>query len=166
MLLLNNIALTQYKNYSKSQFNFNKNVVGISGLNGVGKTNLLDAIYYCCFTKSYFTSTDILNAQTNTDGFRLEAHFTNNEEQQHIVCVNKGTGKKDFYLNEVPYNKLANHIGLLPAVIIAPDDVDIIIGGSENRRRYLDTIICQLDADYLQQLISYNKLLRCSNILL
>jgi DNA replication and repair protein RecF len=166
MLRFQKITLTHYKNYQLSPFEFNKNVVGICGLNGIGKTNLLDAIYYCCFTKSYFTSTDSLNVNFEQEGFRLEAQVENNNDAQKIVCINRGTGKKEFFVNDVQYEKLAKHIGSLPAVIIAPDDVEIIIGGSEGRRRYLDTIICQLDSEYLQQLIIYNKVMQQRNSLL
>jgi DNA replication and repair protein RecF len=166
MLCLQKITLTHYKNYQLSAFEFNKNVVGICGLNGMGKTNLLDAIYYCCFTKSYFTSSDVLNVNFEQEGFRLEAHFDNNNDIQKIICINRGTGKKEFSVNDAQYDKLAKHIGTLPAVIIAPDDVEIIIGGSEGRRRYLDTVICQLDNDYLQQLIIYNKVIQQRNSLL
>ncbi len=140
--------------------------MGISGLNGKGKTNLLDAIYYCCFTKSYFTNTDALNVNFTKDGFRLEALFEKNEEPQKIICINRGSSKKEFYVNDVPLDKLARHVGSLPAVIIAPDDIEIIIGNSEGRRRYLDTVICQLDNDYLQQLMIYNKVMLQRNSLL
>ncbi len=166
MLRLQKIALTHFKNYLFSPFEFSKNVVGISGLNGIGKTNLLDAIYYCCFTKSYFSPGDSLNVHFEKEGFRLEAHFDNNGDAQKVICINRGDNKKEFSVNDVAYDKLATHIGLLPAVIIAPDDVEIIIGGSEGRRRYLDTVICQLDNDYLRQLITYNKVLQQRNSLL
>ena len=163
MLHLQKITLTHFKNYDLASYNFTHKVVGICGLNGLGKTNLLDAIYYCCFTKSYFTTSDNLNINFTKDGFRLEANFDNNEMPQKVVAINRGISKKEFSLNDIPYTKVAAHIGLLPAVIIAPDDVEIIIGGSEGRRRYLDSIICQLDADYLQQLITYNKVLQQRN---
>ena len=166
MLRLHKIIITHFKNYGISSFDFSKNVVGISGLNGIGKTNLLDAIYYCCFTKSYFTNTDSLNTNFDKDGFRLEGDFNNNGDVQKITCINRNTAKKEFSLNDVHYEKLSKHIGLLPAVIIAPDDVEIIIGGSEGRRRYLDSVICQLDGEYLQQLIVYNKVLLQRNSLL
>ena len=166
MLRLQKIQLTHYKNYHFSSFDFGKNVVGISGLNGIGKTNLLDAIYYCCFTKSYFTSMDSLNVNFDKDGFRLEAHFDNNGDAQKIICINRGNNKKEFSVNDVAYERLAKHVGTLPAVIIAPDDVEIIIGGSEGRRRYLDTVICQMDNEYLQQLMIYNKVLQQRNSLL
>jgi DNA replication and repair protein RecF len=166
MLRLQNISITHFKNYDFSPFVFSKNVIGICGLNGIGKTNLLDAIYYCCFTKSYFTATDMLNVNFEKDGFRLEANFDNNDEAQKIICINRGAGKKEFSVNDVQYSKLAKHIGSLPAVIIAPDDVEIITGGSEERRRYLDTVICQLDNDYLLQLMLYNKVMQQRNSLL
>ncbi len=166
MLSLQKLSLTHFKNYDFSSFLFTKKVVGISGLNGRGKTNLLDAIYYCCFTKSYFSNSDALNINFDKDGFRLEAVFEKNDETQKIVCINRGISKKEFYINDVPLYKLAGHIGSLPAVIIAPDDIDIIIGGSEGRRRYLDSVICQLDNEYLQQLMLYNKVLLQRNSLL
>ncbi|HMJ46469.1 MAG TPA: DNA replication and repair protein RecF [Ferruginibacter sp.] len=166
MLRLNSIKVTHFKNYLSDRFEFSRDVVGICGMNGKGKTNLLDAIYYCCFTKSYFAGTDLLNINFEKDGFRLEADFQNNASAQKVICIHRGNYKKEFLLNAVPYEKFSKHIGLLPAVIIAPDDIDIITGGSEGRRRYLDTVLSQLDAEYLQQLIIYNKVLQQRNSLL
>jgi DNA replication and repair protein RecF len=166
MLRLSKIALTHFKNYDFISFDFTSRVVGICGLNGKGKTNLLDAIYYCCFTKSYFTSGDQLNIGFGKEGFRLEGSFANEREPLKVVAINRGTGKKEFYLNDVPYEKLSKHIGLLPTVMIAPDDIEIITGGSEERRKLIDAIICQLDADYLQQLMIYNRVLLQRNSLL
>jgi DNA replication and repair protein RecF len=166
MLQLTKISLTLFKNYDFSSFDFNQRVIGICGLNGKGKTNLLDAIYYCCFTKSYFTGTDQLNISFGKEGFRLEALFQNGTDLQKVVCINRGTAKKELFLNEVLYEKLSKHIGLLPTVMIAPDDIEIITGGSEGRRKLMDTILCQLDANYLQQLIIYNKVLLQRNSLL
>lgn len=166
MLQLSKISLTLFKNYEFISFDFSSRVVGICGLNGKGKTNLLDAIYYCCFTKSYFTSSDQLNIQFNQEGFRLEAQFEQSSLPQKVVCINRLAAKKELYLNEVPYEKLSHHIGLLPTVMIAPDDIEIITGGSEGRRKLMDTILCQLDANYLQQLMIYNKVLLQRNSLL
>jgi len=166
MLQLRHISLTQFKNYDFTSFDFDARVIGICGLNGKGKTNLLDAIYYCCFTKSYFSNTDLLNVGFGKDGFRLEARFNNNGMSQKLVCINRGGSKKELYLNEVLYEKLTHHIGLMPAVMIAPDDIDIITGGGEGRRKLVDAILCQLDAVYLQQLIIYNKVLAQRNSLL
>jgi DNA replication and repair protein RecF len=166
MLRLSKIAITHFKNYDFTSFDFTSRVIGICGLNGKGKTNLLDAIYYCCFTKSYFTSGDQLNIGFGKEGFRLEGNFANETTALKVVAINRGTGKKEFYLNDVPYEKLSKHIGLLPTVMIAPDDIDIITGGSEERRKLIDAIICQLDADYLQQLMIYNRVLLQRNSLL
>ena len=159
---LSSIAITQFKNYSFSEFLFTEKVVGICGLNGLGKTNLLDAIYYLCFTKSYFTASDSMNVQFNLDGFRLQGMIDNNK----IVCTHKGIGKKDFFFNDVAYEKFSEHIGKFPAVMIAPDDIELITGGSEIKRKFLDTTLSQIDAPYLQQLIQYNKVLQQRNSLL
>lgn len=166
MLELSKISLTLFKNYNFTSFEFSSRVIGICGLNGKGKTNLLDAIYYCCFTKSYFTSTDQLNISFGNEGFRLEAMFQNDSGSQKVVCINRGSAKKELFLNEVPYEKLSKHIGLLPTVMIAPDDIEIITGGSEGRRKLIDTILCQLDSNYLQQLMIYNRVLLQRNSLL
>lgn len=129
----------------------------------MGKTNLLDAIYYCCFTKSYFTRSDSQNILHNTNGFRIEGHFSIQGEPLKVVCILRETGRKEFTANDEPYEKLASHIGRLPCVIIAPDDVQIITGGSEERRRLLDALLSQLDPVYLQQLMDYNKVLQQRN---
>ncbi|MCP9751348.1 DNA replication/repair protein RecF [Ferruginibacter sp. HRS2-29] len=166
MLSLRKISLTHFKNYDLSSFDFTSNVVGICGLNGKGKTNLLDAIYYCCFTKSYFTATELLNIGFDKEGFRLEGRFEKGGDPQKVICIHRGTGKKEISLNDSGYDKVSKHIGLLPSVMIAPDDIEIIVGGSEGRRKYIDTILCQLDTDYLQQLMTYNKVLQQRNSLL
>jgi DNA replication and repair protein RecF len=166
MLQVNKITTTQYKNYGFASFDFTERVVGICGLNGKGKTNLLDAIYYCCFTKSYFSKTDALNIQFDKDGFRIEAQFENIDILQKLVCIHRGAGKKELLLNDAPYEKMSQHIGKFPAVMVAPDDIELITGGSEERRRFIDTVISQMDAEYLLQLIQYNKILQQRNSLL
>ena len=168
MFFISKIALTQFKNYSFSSFDFTKRVTGICGLNGKGKTNLLDAAYYCCFTKSYFNKLDGLNTQFDTDGFRIEAKASLQAaaKADEIVCIFRGTGKKEVLLNGVAYTKLSGHIGKFPAVMIAPDDIGLILNGSEERRRFMDTVLSQMDADYLQQLMIYNKILQQRNSLL
>lgn len=163
MLQLDSISLVQFKNYDQASFTFGDRIVGIAGKNGVGKTNLLDAIYYGCFTKSYFARSDGQNVLRGAAGFRIEAHFTLQGEPLKVVCILRETGKKEFLVNEEPYEKLARHIGRLPCVIIAPDDIQIITGGSEERRRFLDVLLSQLDATYLQQLIDYNRVLQQRN---
>lgn len=166
MLFLNNISLVQFKNYSGMDFHFNKNVVAVCGDNGVGKTNLLDAIYYLSFTKSYFSRSDQQNMQYGSDGFRVEGKFSLNKQANLVTCILRGTGKKECLLNQLPYEKLAAHVGKFPCVMITPDDVQIITGGSEERRRFLDSLLSQLDARYLQHLIVYSKVLAQRNSLL
>jgi DNA replication and repair protein RecF len=159
MLSIQKIIITQFKNYETGRFDFDSNVVGICGKNGIGKTNLLDAIYYCCFTKSYFSGNENMIIENGKDGFRIEGYFSNNETPSKIICINKSNAKKEFSLNDVPYEKLTQHIGLLPCVMIAPDDIELINGASELRRKFMDTVLCQLDKDYMQSLIHYNKIL-------
>jgi recF protein len=172
MLHLNKITLTQFKNYSSSSFEFKERVTGICGFNGKGKTNLLDAIYYLCFTKSYFSKSDLLNVQFNADGFRLEGDLTQTipgkdfKEDFNVVSIFRGAGKKEVLVNDVAYEKFSAHIGKFPCVMIAPDDIEMITGGSEQRRRFIDTVLSQMDANYLQQLIIYNKVLLQRNSLL
>ena len=156
------ITLTGYKNYQTQAFIFSERIIGICGLNGKGKTNLLDAINYLCFTKSYFSKSDVLNVQFGAEGFRLEGEIIdgqNNEAAQKIVCIYRPALKKEFFLDDVPYNKFSHHIGKFPCVVIAPDDIEMVTGGSEERRKFIDTLISQVDPEYLQQLIIYNKVL-------
>ncbi|MEO8823219.1 MAG: DNA replication and repair protein RecF [Ginsengibacter sp.] len=165
-MLFKRIILTGYKNYQFQSFDFNDRIIGICGLNGKGKTNLLDAINYLCFTKSYFTKSDVLNTRFGEDGFRLEGELQNEIEAsdyQKIVCIYRASQKKEFYLDDVAYEKFSHHIGKFPCVIIAPDDIGMITGGSEERRKFLDTLISQVDAEYLQELIVYNKVLAQRN---
>lgn len=166
MLQLQNISLTQFKNYKQKEFLFNEKVIAICGNNGIGKTNLLDAIHYLCFTKSYFTKTDANNVMHGEQGFRVFGQMQKNHESFVINCVLRETGKKELQVNGVLSAKFSSHIGEFPLVMIAPDDVALITDGSEERRKFVDTLICQLNADYLQQLITYNKVLLQRNSLL
>ena len=171
MLQLQSISLTQFKNYQFQQFSFSKKVIGICGLNGTGKTNLLDAIYYLCFTKSYFSNTDAQNVMTGSQGFRLQGQFLEDRKNAtshplNIICILRENGRKEFSVDDEVYPKVSRHIGRLPCVMIAPDDVELITGHSEERRRFMDALLCQLYPEYLQQLIDYNKLLQQRNSLL
>ena len=162
-LFLNSISIFQFKNYEHQSFRFTEQVVGICGRNGVGKTNLLDAIHYLCFTKSYFSRTDAANVFQGGQGFRLEGHFLLQGKEEKAVCILRETGRKEFLLNDEPYAKFSKHIGRYPCVVIAPDDVELIIGGSEERRKFVDTLLAQLDPVYLQALINYTRILQQRN---
>ncbi|MEP6674886.1 MAG: DNA replication and repair protein RecF [Ferruginibacter sp.] len=166
LLNVHKISITQYRNYTFSSFDFKERVVGICGMNGRGKTNLLDAVYYCCFTKSYFSKPDAMNVQFGADGFRIEADIVLNNESQQVICINRGQGKKEFSLNGIAYEKFSQHIGKFPCVMIAPDDIELITGGSEERRKFIDTVLSQYNSEYLQQLIIYGKVLQQRNSLL
>jgi DNA replication and repair protein RecF len=166
MLFLRAISLVQFKNYTNRSFDFSERVVGICGNNGVGKTNLLDAIHYMCFTKSYFARTDANTPQQGKNGFRLEGNFVLQDKPEKAVCILRETGKKEFSVNDRPYDKFSQHIGRYPCVVIAPDDALLITGGSEERRKFLDSLLSQLDAEYLQHLIIYTKVLQQRNSLL
>ncbi|MBZ4191254.1 DNA replication/repair protein RecF [Niabella beijingensis] len=163
MFQLNSIALLQFKNYTNRNFVFPEKVVAICGKNGVGKTNILDAIHYLCFTKSYFSSSDAVNVQQGAKGFRIDGNFTRNGNDENLVCILRENGKKEFSVNGELYDKFSKHIGLYPCVVIAPDDAVLITGGSEERRSFIDALISQLDPEYLKQLILYNKLLQQRN---
>jgi DNA replication and repair protein RecF len=163
VLYLRNITLTQFKNYSHQQFQFQKPVIAFTGANGVGKTNLLDAIHYLCFTKSYFSGVDGNNVQHGASGFRIEGVFDKNSEAFKTCIILRENGKKEITCNDVPYEKFSQHIGLFPCVMIAPDDAELITSGSELRRKFLDTLISQINTEYLQQLIAYNKVLQQRN---
>lgn len=127
---------------------------------------MLDAIYYMCFTKSYFGKTDIQNAQQGKQGFRVEGQITLKDNSHRITCVLRENGKKEFGVDNENYTRFAAHIGKFPCVMIAPDDVAIITQASEERRKFIDYTISQLDATYLQTLIDYNKILQQRNSLL
>lgn len=164
MLRINQIRLTHFKNYSEGQFQFDR-ITGICGLNGVGKTNLLDAVYYCCFTKSYFSSQENFNQRFGEAGFRIDASFSISGREHQVVCIYRN-GKKEVAFDQQPYEKLSRHIGRLPVVMIAPDDIELISGSSEARRKWMDSLLAQADTAYLDALIAYNKVLMQRNSLL
>ncbi len=132
----------------------------------MGKTNILDAIHYICLTKSYFNATDQQNIRFGTDFMRLDATVAIRSESNNIICKLPAGKKKDFSVNDIAYRKMSDHIGLMPIVMIAPDDNQLIIGNSEERRKFIDNTISQVDREYLEHLILYNKYLDQRNALL
>jgi DNA replication and repair protein RecF len=166
MFRIRQISITQFKNYPAKSLHFHQKVIGICGANGTGKTNLLDAIYYLSFTKSYFTPADSQAVMHGSRGFRIAGEFDIKNNTAKVTAILRENGKKEVSFNEAPYTRMSLHIGKLPAVMIAPDDVAIITGGSEERRKLFDVLLCQLNPEYLQQLMLYNKVLQQRNSLL
>lgn len=155
---LSSISLTQFRNYDLQSFSFDAKVIGITGKNGIGKTNLLDAIYYLCFTKSYFQSREVNNVQQGKEGFRVEGHF----EGQN-TCIVWKEGKKRITEKGINVEKITDYIGKHTALMIAPDDIELINGASDVRRKFIDGLLSQADSGYLEALLAYQKILAQRN---
>jgi len=166
MLRLQSLSLTQFRNYVQRRFDISERIVGICGSNGSGKTNLLDAVYYLSFSRSYFSRPDSQNVHHGMSGMRLEGTYLLHEEPKHLVYILRENNRKELSLNGEEYRKFSDHIGKLPCVMIAPDDVVLITGGSEERRKFIDTILSQINKQYLHNLIDYNRILQQRNSLL
>jgi len=165
-MYLQKITLVNFKNFESQSFDFEDKINCFVGDNGVGKTNVLDAIYYLSFAKSYFNSVATQNIRHNEDFFMIEGSYEINDRIESIVCSLKKGNKKIVKRNGKIYEKFSEHIGYLPLVIISPADRDLIIEGSETRRKFIDNVISQSDATYLQTIIKYNKVLVQRNSLL
>ena len=160
-MFLDHIKLTNFKNYSEIEFDFCEKVNAIVGENGSGKTNLLDAIHYLSFCKSYFSNQDKLSISFNADFFAIHGEFIDFAERKSskVSCTFKESGRKVMKAHQKEYTHLSDHIGLFPLIMISPYDSDLINDGSETRRKFFDMIISQFDKNYLQSLIKYQKLI-------
>ena len=166
-MYLKNLTLHNFKNFAEAELDFSSKINCFIGDNAAGKTNLLDAIYYLSFCKSYFNAIDSQNIKHNEDYFSILGKYeVNNSHADSVHCVQKRNQKKSFKLNKKEYERLADHIGLYPLVMISPYDRDLINDGSEVRRRFIDSVISQSDKVYLDNLINYNKALAQRNTLL
>lgn len=165
-MYLQNLHLINYKNFSIQSFDFNDKINCLVGNNGVGKTNILDAIYHLSQTKSYFNPTSIQNIKHGEDFFLIEGIFFYNDQANQIVCSFKKGQKKILKKNGKIYERFSEHIGNIPLVIISPSDRDLIIEGSETRRKFIDNVISQNNKVYLSDLIHYQKVLAQRNALL
>jgi len=164
---LRKLSLHNFKNYKIAELEFSPKVNCFIGDNAAGKTNLLDAIYYLSFCKSYFNPIDSQNINHDEDYFSILGKYqVNGDKVDTIQCVQKRNQKKSFKLNKKEYDRLADHIGLYPLVMISPYDRDLISEGSDIRRRFIDSVISQFDKFYLDDLISYNRVLNQRNMLL
>jgi len=165
-MFLKKLSLINYKNFESQDFEFDSKINCFVGSNGVGKTNILDAIYHLSFGKSYFNPVTTQNIRHHQDFFVLDGEFEKNQRSEKIVCSFKRGTKKIIKRNGKIYDRLSDHIGLLPLVMISPADRDLILEGSDTRRKFMDSVISQSDKDYLRQLIAYNKVLLQRNSLL
>ena len=165
-MYLQKISLVNYKNIASQTFDFQKKMTCFVGNNGVGKTNVLDAIYYLSFAKSYFNSVAVQNIRHGEDFFMIEGNYLLNERSEKIVCSLKKGQKKVLKRNGKVYEKFSDHIGQLPLVIVSPADRDLIVEGSDTRRKFIDGVIAQQDKKYLQSLLTYGRVLQQRNALL
>lgn len=164
-LAIRQILLQNFKNYQQRKFEFSASHTLIIGKNGIGKTNLLDAIHFLSLTKSAFHNDKQLILQNETF-CRVESIWQENETLHKLTAIYAPPERKRFILNDYTFSTLAEYIGRFPVVIIAPNDTDLILEGSEERRRFVDTILCQIDKNYLQALSKYNHLLKQRNAVL
>ncbi|MCX6231512.1 MAG: DNA replication/repair protein RecF [Bacteroidetes bacterium] len=166
-MFLKSLSISNFKNYTEASLRFSEKINCFVGNNGEGKTNLLDAIYYLSFCKSYFNLIDMQNIKHETDFFAIHGQYVRMDEQQDTVsCIQKKNQRKVFKINKKEYDRLADHIGLFPLVMVSPYDRDLINEGSDVRRKYIDSVISQFDRIYLDDLMNYNKALQQRNALL
>jgi len=163
---LNWLHILNFKNWEEKELAPGAGITCFVGPNGKGKTNLLDAIYYLCFTRSFLNNADTQNIRKDEPFFMVEGKFTRNEVEEHVQVSMKRGQKKSVRRNKKEYEKLADHIGLLPAVMVCPQYISIITGSSEERRRWLDMLISQFNPVYLQHLINYQRVLQQRNSLI
>ena len=158
-LSLCKLSLVSFKNYAHADVSFSQRFNCITGNNGEGKTNLLDAIHYLSFTKSYFNPIDSQNIFHNAPMFVIQGEFNTGMQKDEIFCAQKKGERKLLKLNKKEYSRFAEHIGLFPVVMASPSDIELILEGSEIRRKFVDSIISQYDRQYLENSISYTKVL-------
>ena len=166
-MYLKKLKLINFKNYEEAEMAFSDKINCFVGNNGVGKTNILDAIYYLSFCKSYFNFIDSQNIKHQTDFFSIHGTYKNqNSLNDQVSVIQKRNSKKSFKFNKKEYERLADHIGKIPLVMVSPYDRDLINEGSDVRRKYIDGVISQFDNNYLDNLLQYNKTLAHRNALL
>ena len=165
-LYLKEIKLFHFKNYGKASFEFIDGVNIITGLNGVGKTNLLDAIYILGLTKSYFMASDRFLVQHEKKFYRIEGNWIKNSKKLKVAIKYDAIDGKEIDVNGKTGIKPMEHIGQIPIVLISPNDLELVSGLNEIRRRFMDITISQIDPNYLENLVTYIKVQKLRNALL
>jgi len=165
-MYLKKLILTNFKNYELNELEFSPKINCFVGNNGVGKTNILDAIHYLSLTKSFFNNIDGISIRHGEDYFILQGTFSMNGEEDQIYCAYQKLKQKLLKRNGKEYQKLSDHVGKYPVVMMSPADSALITEGSEDRRRFLNKIISQYNSEYLDSVLRYNKALQQRNKLL
>ena len=165
-MFLQKLSIVNFKNYQQADMEFSPKLNCVIGRNGVGKTNIFDAIYYLCLCKSFFNIIDSQNIKYNEELSVIQGDFILDGTKETIYCGIRKNKRKVFKRNKKEYSRLSNHIGLLPIVMISPADSNLITGGSEERRKFINGVIVQYDKNYLEDLIKYNRLISQRNKLL
>lgn len=165
-MYLKSLELLQFKNHEKTRLDFSPQINCFTGLNGSGKTNILDGIHYLSLTKSAVQSSDSLNIRHVQEFFAVKGNLEIEEKALEVRCTFELGKKKQIWQNGKALDKTSEHVGLIPLVLIAPDDTELIKGGSEGRRKFFDGLLSQLDRNYLNQLIRYHHFLKQRNALL
>jgi len=165
-MILTSLSLVNYKNFEAENFTFDHKINCFVGNNGVGKTNVLDAIYHLSFGKSCFNPITSQNIKHDADFFVIDGDYFKKNKKERVIVSAKRNLKKVIKRNGKVYEKFSEHVGFIPLVIISPADRDLITEGSDTRRKFMDGVISQGDQKYLQTLINYNKVLLQRNALL
>ena len=167
MPVLEKIVISDFRNIEFQELFFSPNVNCISGNNGEGKTNLLDAVYYLSMTKSSYASSDRYNFRYGTDEFSIGGTYRmqNGTESRFSVSV-RSSGEKRVRRDDKPYPKVSEHIGVLPVVMVSPSDISLVSESGEGRRRFVNSVLSQTDREYLYSLQQYNRLLMQRNVML
>jgi DNA replication and repair protein RecF len=165
-MYLKKLNLTNFKNYELGELEFSPKINCFVGNNGVGKTNILDAIHYLSLTKSFFNSIDSISIKHGEDYFIVQGTFTRDEEEDNIYCAFQKQKQKLLKRNGKEYPKLSDHVGRYPVVMISPADSALVSGGSEDRRKFMNKIVSQYNTAYLDSVLKYSKALQQRNKLL
>jgi len=160
---IENFTLDNFKNYQRLETAFSKGINCITGLNGVGKTNLLDAIYCISICKSYFPVKDADLVRLDSDYFRITANCKINDEPAAIAIAYQSGKRKQVSLNDNKLKRLSEHLGVLPVIFITPDDIQLLKGYSTERRKVMDQVLCQVNKPYLHLLGDFQKILKQRN---
>ncbi len=165
-MYLKSLSLVNFKNFGQAEYEFGSRINCFAGNNGVGKTNLLDAIHYLSLCKSFFNPVDSQNIRHDENFFVIQGSYIRDGDEENIYCGVKRNTKKQFRRNRKDYQKLSDHIGLIPVVMVSPGDSVLITGGSDERRKFMNGVISQFDRQYLEDMIAYNHALAQRNVLL